>query len=302
VAVSLLQSVGLHAEVAGNGLEACRKVRGEAYDLVLMDMQMPRMDGLTATRRLRAHAEFKRLPIIAMTANAFAEDRERCMAAGMDDHVAKPVDPDQLYGVLAKWLSRGRLAAAAGTAPPAAERPDCAVDAPVPERQEAAPADAAADPAAPANVRAYAPAPAQARGALQDIPAARAPAPGAPADWNIAGLDAVFGLRCVNGNSVLYLRVLQMFAQRLPKDLIALRAALRRTDGLDEARRRAHTLKGTAGTVGATAVQAAAAALEALVKQGADAGELADALAAVEAESTQLLGALQAVLEAEATA
>ncbi|MBK7060116.1 MAG: response regulator [Rubrivivax sp.] len=74
------------------------------YDLILMDMQMPRMDGLQATRHIRALAEHAKTPIVAITANAFEQDRKACMAAGMDDFVSKPIVPDVLRDVLARWL------------------------------------------------------------------------------------------------------------------------------------------------------------------------------------------------------
>jgi len=105
VARELMQSAGLSVDLADNGLQAFDLASTHAYDIVLLDMQMPVMDGLTAARHLRAR-HGKGLPIIAMTANAFGEDREACLSAGMDDHLAKPVDPQRLYATLLRWLPR----------------------------------------------------------------------------------------------------------------------------------------------------------------------------------------------------
>ena len=103
----LLEDAGLEADIAGNGQEAVERARDGSYALILLDVQMPVMDGLEACKHIRNGQETGHLPILAMTANAFAEDRERCLAAGMNDHIAKPVDPDALIATLRRWLERG---------------------------------------------------------------------------------------------------------------------------------------------------------------------------------------------------
>ena len=112
VAQAILEDAGLVVDLAADGVEAVARAEARAYRLVLMDMQMPRMDGLDACRAIRQRHPAGRLPIIAMTANAFADDRARCREAGMDDFASKPVDPDQLYPLLLHWLDRSAAAAA----------------------------------------------------------------------------------------------------------------------------------------------------------------------------------------------
>jgi len=119
VAEGLLASAQVTIDIAENGEEAVRMVAAVAYDAVLMDMQMPVMDGIEATRMIRADPKYAALPIIAMTANAMASDRDQCLAAGMNDHIAKPIDPDDLFAVLNRWTKR-RPSAGNGAAHPAA--------------------------------------------------------------------------------------------------------------------------------------------------------------------------------------
>ncbi len=104
LALEILQGVGIRVDVAGNGVEAVEKVALADYDGVLMDCQMPVMDGFEATRRIRGDKRFAALPILAMTANAMAGDREKCIQCGMNDHIAKPIDVAQLFSALVRWI------------------------------------------------------------------------------------------------------------------------------------------------------------------------------------------------------
>ncbi|MDE2369055.1 MAG: PAS domain S-box protein [Burkholderiales bacterium] len=107
----ILVHAGLRLDVAEDGEQAVALARDHAYDLILMDMQMPRLDGLAATRRIRAEQGRAAPPIVALTANAFAEDKARCLDAGMCDFVTKPVVSEVLFAVLMKWLPAGAAAA-----------------------------------------------------------------------------------------------------------------------------------------------------------------------------------------------
>jgi len=117
VAEGLLARVGISLQIVHNGQQAVEAVHNDAFDGVLMDMQMPVMDGLEATRLIRADTQFQDLPIIAMTANAMPGDREKCLQAGMNDHVSKPVDPNQLYATLIRWIRKSQLDAAQQLSP-----------------------------------------------------------------------------------------------------------------------------------------------------------------------------------------
>lgn len=104
VAVELLEDGGFLIDIAENGEIAVKKINEGYYDIVLMDMQMPVMDGVTATKEIRKKMEHTSLPIVAMTANAMVGDREKCAESGMNDHIAKPIDPEQLFSTLLKWI------------------------------------------------------------------------------------------------------------------------------------------------------------------------------------------------------
>ncbi len=139
VAVGMLEKMGVRADVAADGSETVQAVKTAAYDLVLMDIQMPLMDGFTATRQIRAwerardgnptsactieHSSGAPMPIIAMTAHALEEDRDKCLAAGMNDYLSKPVTPQALAEALLKWLPGAELAAGPDAQPVQAEPP-----------------------------------------------------------------------------------------------------------------------------------------------------------------------------------
>ncbi|MEI7671975.1 MAG: response regulator, partial [Deltaproteobacteria bacterium] len=134
ILVELLQQRGIEADVAVNGREAVAMVRENDYDIVLMDIQMPEMDGIMATREIRKldKTGVDRLPILAMTAEALAGDRERSLDAGMNDHLNKPIDPDALDAALRQWLPREKRAAVAAAEPGPVTNPDLLLIPPTP--------------------------------------------------------------------------------------------------------------------------------------------------------------------------
>ncbi|MCG2584287.1 response regulator [Massilia sp. TS11] len=208
IATELMAVQGISVDVANNGRQALDKLRAagpDGYGLVLMDLEMPQMDGHEATLALRRDPQFNHVPIIAMTAHALAEIRERCLREGMQDYITKPIDPEKLYTTLARWL---------GHAMPARV--------PLPARETVA------------------------------LP-------------SIAGIDTSMGLRHVAGNTVLYIQLLDRFrdSQRtMGGEILDLMSKGLRL----EAGKRAHTLRGLAGNIGAKALQQSAQLLDEQVR------------------------------------
>jgi CheY-like chemotaxis protein/HPt (histidine-containing phosphotransfer) domain-containing protein len=273
VAVELLSSTDLAVDTAENGRQAVEKVHAMAYDLILMDIQMPEMDGLEATRMIRSMADKADLPILAMTANIFEDDRKACLEAGMNDFVAKPFDLENLFSTVIKWLPERE---AAGWGEPANHNaPGPATSQDVGVRSSPQPTGAA--PPAPAAV---------------DDTALRAQLAA------IEGLDVERGLHNMHGNVTRYLRLLRLLDTSHGEDMCKLDECLKAGE-IDEARHLAHTLKGSPGTLGLIRLQEAASALEEnLRSQGDKVGdEVYHLIEAVSTEQNHLHEALARITE-----
>ena len=308
VAKEILEGGGLVVTIANNGREAVDLVKSSEFEAVLMDVQMPVMDGYTATRKIRAwedemrnseggrgdvevgignaeggrgdsgmgvkaddgnqKTEFQdqavrrgswavRLPIIAMTAHAMAGDEQKSLEAGMNGHVTKPIDPDQLFATLQKWIQ------------PAAERTAAAEDLPTPGEPPAH--------AAPAQ-------------------AARAEPVENVLPESLPGFDLTAGLARLMGNRRLYRKLLLDFGAKYGGTAAEIREALAAKD-FDRAHSLVHNLKGLAGNLAADKLQAAAVAMEKLVKgQTAETAahiELNRQLSALESALNEALDAVQ---------
>ncbi|MGB9244096.1 MAG: response regulator [Candidatus Acidiferrales bacterium] len=232
VALGLLEDAHLAIDIAENGQAAVERLGEHNYDLVLMDMQMPVMDGLAATRAIRLKPQFQTLPIIAMTANVMESDREKCTEAGMNDHLAKPIDPEALFACLLRWIKpRAGIAAVTDLGKALTST----------------------------------------RTETQSVEASETAA------FQIAGIDTKSALRRTGGNPKRYEMLLRKFAESTAVEEI--RDALAKGD-MATAARAAHSLKGAAANLGATAVAEAAAKVEKEIQTGENAPPALDGMAA----------------------
>ncbi len=235
VACELLEKEGFVVTIANDGQEAVDQVKVAEYDVILMDVQMPVMGGYEATETIRKESRFKELPILAMTANAMAVDKEDALKAGMNDHIPKPIEPKKLFSTLVEWIEPG-------------ERE-------VPEKLR--------DSAEQVDEKETE--------SLKKLPN------------DLPGIDTKTGLERVGGNEKLYRNILKKFAKNQANSTEEINKALEDND-IELATRLAHTIKGVAGNIGATQLQAAAKDLESGIQQN---GKDVD-LILIESTHTQL--------------
>jgi CheY-like chemotaxis protein len=219
VAREILEGAGLNVTLANDGQEAVNAVKESNYDAVLMDVQMPVMDGYTATREIRKDKHFKDLPIIAMTAHAMAGDEDRSLQAGMNGHVTKPIDPDQLFSTLQKWIKPSEKRVQV-------QQPEVPVDQSESDKTVLA---------------------------EEELPE------------YLPGFDLADGLKRLQENKRLYRKLLLSFATDYNAVANEIRQALDAGD-FDQVHSLVHNLKGLAGNLAATELQAAAMTMEKLVK------------------------------------
>jgi two-component system sensor histidine kinase/response regulator len=240
IAAELMAVQGISVDVASTGHQALEKLMlagPDGYSLVLMDLEMPQLDGHEATIELRKDARFDAVPVIAMTAHALSEIRERCLREGMQDYITKPVDPEKLYSTLARWLGQAM--------PPRVALP------------------------------------ARENGGI----------PG------LSVIDSALGLRHVAGNTALYLQLLDRFRNSQRGAAIEIGAEFA-SGNRSEACKRAHTLRGVAGNIGARDLQSVAQSVEeGLRTEGDDGARLAHRIHTLGAVLDAVLDALDAWFE-----
>ncbi len=221
VAIGLLQEVGITPKIAANGKIALEMMGQEPWDLILMDMHMPVMDGVSATKEIRKISTYADIPIVSLTANALQEDRLRCELAGMNDHVTKPIDPEKLWVTLSKWIK------------------------PIARKEERD--------STHTSTHAYS-SPAQTK-SESTIP-------------EFVFIDTTLGLKQTVGKTDLYLSILKKFLATQLSFIELFNIALQQEDW-GHAELQAHTLRGTAASIGALQLSELAATLESSIRKRA---------------------------------
>ncbi|MBE9545439.1 MAG: response regulator, partial [Proteobacteria bacterium] len=261
VAREILSDAGLEVTLANDGQEAVDAVQQNKFDAVLMDIQMPVMDGYTATREIRnLKSEIRNVPVIAMTAHAMTGDREKSIQAGMNDHVAKPIDPEALFTTLLKWIQR-----------PADRENDQLPETETSKSSKVEDSDRS-------------PLPFQADG-NDDLPP------------SLAGFDLAAGLKRLQGNRRLYRKLLLDFANGYREASENIHHALIAND-INQVHSLVHNIKGLAGNLSATDLQNAAAEMDSSVKKALSGeklmpGQLESNLSAVKKALEEALASCQ---------
>jgi CheY-like chemotaxis protein len=256
-----------------------------------MDMQMPVMDGVTATIEVRKTISAEQLPIVAMTANAMVQDKEKCMAAGMQDFVTKPIDPDVLWETLLRVIRpKAKVQESIELTKVSQTQSDATVsDAtlPVTEANASTPSVTTSSPAKATGTTSK---------AVKPVGTDRFVLP-----TGIPGLDSELGLRRVTGKIALYETILRKYISGQATVVDELRAALENQD-FELAKRLAHTTKGVSGNIGATEVQGIAAEIEAGLAENVESVAILDKVTVLEAALAPLLQSLAACLPQDAKA
>jgi two-component system, sensor histidine kinase and response regulator len=240
LAVELLQDVGIKVTLVNNGKEAVEALEKSDFDGVLMDIQMPIMDGYTATTIIRKNKKYKNLPIIAMTANVMSQDLEQAKKVGMDSHIGKPLDVGEMFATMAKWITPSQVK----------------VESKLKSNVKIEPEE---------NLH------------------------------EITGVDAVKGLKTCGGKLKLYKRMLIKFLESQKSFEKEFVISMNDSDK-SSSERMAHTLKGVAGNIGATAIQKEAQVLETACRENQPAKELKSILKGVVKELKPVLTSLDSVI------
>ncbi len=294
VAVELLEDKGVVVTVVSNGREAVDRVRAggadAGFDAVLMDIQMPVMDGYAATAEIRADGRFADLPILAMTAHAMRGEREKSIARGMNDHINKPINPDDLFGALLAWVTVG------GASGGRAERPGEAVTTESSARAERSPS---VNPGAGRSGRVMPEAHSRMTGGVREADCREASedskaAAGLLPD-TLPGFDLAEALRRVNGKEALLKKLLLAFRTGYGEAVPTLKGMTGRGE-LEEARRLAHTVKGAAGNLSGKAIAEAAGRVEQAFVDG-DTGAALRLIDDLDAVLGPAVGALDAMAD-----